>query len=83
MWARELALKAYNQISGVRDVTVWMVSRIGAPVNEPLVVSAQVGVKKGFSLKRISGEVRALIKQELDDMEHFCEALAKGQFGIC
>lgn len=82
VWARELALKAYAQIPGVRDVTVWMVSRIGAPVNEPLVVSAQVGVKKGFSLKPISGEVQALIKHELADMEHFCEALAKGQFGI-
>ncbi len=83
VWARELARKAYEQIPGVRDATVWMVSRIGAPVNEPLVVSAQVGVKKGFSLKRISGEVQELIKHELADMEHFCEALAKGQFRIC
>ncbi|MDR4458964.1 MAG: methionine adenosyltransferase [Nitrospirales bacterium] len=83
VWARETAKKVYAQIPGVRDATVWMVSRIGAPVNEPLVVSAQVGVKKGFSLKRISGEVQALINQELADMEHFCEALAKGQFGIC
>lgn len=83
VWARELAMRAHAQIPGVRDVTVWMVSRIGAPVNQPLVVSAQVGVKKGYSLKRISGEVQGLIKHELADMEHFCEALAKGQFGIC
>ncbi|WNM62253.1 methionine adenosyltransferase [Candidatus Nitrospira neomarina] len=82
VWARELALKAYEQIPGVRDATVWMVSRIGAPVNEPLVVSAQVGVKKGFSLKRISGEVQELIKHELADMESFCDNLAKGQFGV-
>ena len=83
VWARELARKAYEQIPGVRDATVWMVSRIGAPVNEPLVVSAQVGVKKGYSLKRISGEAQELIKHELADMEHFCEALATGQFRIC
>ena len=83
VWARELALKAYAQIPGVRDITVWMVSRIGAPVNQPLVVSAQVGVNKRYSLKRISGEVQELIRHELADMKSFCDALAKGQFGIC
>ena len=82
VWARELAVKAYLQIPGVRDATVWMVSRIGAPVNQPLVVSAQVGVKKGYSLKRISGEVQELIKYELAEMEGFCEGLAQGQFGV-
>ena len=51
VWARELAVRAHGQIPGIRDVTVWMVSRIGVPVNQPLVVSAQVGVKKGYSLK--------------------------------
>jgi S-adenosylmethionine synthetase len=80
--ARELAGRAYAQIPGVRDVTVWMVSRIGAPVNQPLVVSAQVGLKKGYSLKRISREIQELIRHELADMESFCEALAKGQFGV-
>lgn len=83
VWARELAMRAHAQIPGIRDVTVWVVSRIGTPVNQPFVVSAQVGLKKGYSLKRISREVQELIKHELADMEPFCEALAKGQFGIC
>ena len=82
VWARELALLAYAQIPGVRDITVWMVSRIGAPVNQPLVVSAQVGVNKRYSLKRISGEIQALIKHELAQMEGFCGTLAKGQFEV-
>ncbi len=71
-------MRHYAQIPGVRDITVWMVSRIGAPVNQPLVVSAQVGVKKGYSLKRISGEIQELFKHELADMEGFCVAWLKG-----
>jgi S-adenosylmethionine synthetase len=71
------------KIPGVRNVTVWMVSRIGQPINRPLVVSTQLSLKKGFSLKRITGDVEDLIKNELVDMENFCNALAKGQFGIC
>jgi S-adenosylmethionine synthetase len=80
--AHELALRTCAQIPGIRDITVWMVSTIGSPVNQPLVVSAQVGVNKGYSLKRISGEIQELFKHELGDMEGFCAGLAKGQFGI-
>ena len=81
--AHELAMRIHAEIGGVRSVTVWMVSRIGQSINRPLVVSTQLSLKKGYSLKRISGEVQDLIKNELVDMEKFCNALAKGQFGIC
>ena len=78
----ELAMMIHAKIAGIRDVTVWMASTIGQPVNRPLVVSAQVSVKKGYSLKRISGEIQELIKTELAGMEGFCEALATGKYGI-
>jgi S-adenosylmethionine synthetase len=81
--AHELAMRIHAEILGVRDITVWIVSTIGQPINCPLVVSAQVGLKKGYSLKRISGDVQDLIKHELVDMERFCNALATGKFGIC
>ena len=81
--ARELAMRIHAEIRGVRNATVWIVSTIGQPINRPLVVSAQLSLKKGFSLKRITGDVQDLIKNELVDMEGFCDALAKGQFGIC
>ena len=81
--AHELAMRIHAEIRGVRNVTVWMVSRIGQPINRPLVVSTQLSLKKGYSLKRITGDVQDLIKNELVDMERFCDALAKGQFGIC
>jgi S-adenosylmethionine synthetase len=82
VFARELAMRAYVQIPGVRDITVWMVSTIGAPVNQPVVVSAQVGVNKSYSLKRISGEIEDLIKHELADMQRCCDGLAQGKFAI-
>jgi S-adenosylmethionine synthetase len=81
--AHELATKIHARIAGIRNVTVWMASTIGQPVNRPLVVSAQVSLKKGYSLKRISGDVQDLIKNELAGMEGFCDALAKGHFGVC
>jgi S-adenosylmethionine synthetase len=81
--AHELAMRIHAEVRGVRDVTVWMVSRIGQPINRPLVVSAQVSLKKGYALKKISGDIQDLITHELADMEAFCNNLSKGQFGIC
>ena len=77
--AHELAMLIHAEIRGVRDVTVWIVSTIGQPINRPLVVSTQLSLKKGYSLKRISGDVQDLIKNELVDMERFCNALATGE----
>jgi S-adenosylmethionine synthetase len=81
--AHELAVRIHAEISGVRNVTVWMVSRIGQSINRPLVVSTQLSLKKGYSLKRITGDVQDLIKNELVDMERFCNTLATGKFRIC
>jgi S-adenosylmethionine synthetase len=81
--SHEMALKIHDQIRGVRDVTVWMTSMIGQPIHHPVMVSAQVGLKKGHSLKRIAKDVQALIKSELGGMETFCDALAKGRYRIC
>jgi S-adenosylmethionine synthetase len=80
--AHQLAMRIHADVRGVGAATVWMVSRIGQPINRPLVVSAQVGLKKGYSLKRVSGDVQDLIKNELAGMKDFCDALAQGQFGI-
>ena len=81
--AHEMARGIHSQIAGIHEVTVWIVSTIGKPVNQPHVVSVQVGMKKGYSLKRISNEVQDFIKQELAHMEIFCQALAKGVYRIC
>jgi S-adenosylmethionine synthetase len=81
--AHELAMRIHAEIRGVCNVTVWIVSTIGQPINRPLVVSTQLSLEKGYSLKRITGDVQDLIKNELVDMEGFCHTLAKGQFGVC
>ena len=81
--AHELARKIYAHVPGIREVTVWMTSTIGQPINRPLVVSAQVGLKRGYALKKISGDIQDLISHELADMKTFCSHLAKGEFAIC
>ncbi|MGD9851690.1 MAG: methionine adenosyltransferase [Nitrospirales bacterium] len=83
VFCHELARRVHANINGVRDVTIWMTSRIGQAIDHPLIISAQVGVKKGSSFKKVSGDVHELIEAELSNMKEFCDALANGQYGVC
>ena len=71
VFCHELARRVHANINGVRDITIWMTSQIGRPIDHPLVISAQVGVKKGSSFKKVSGDVHELIEAELSNMKEF------------
>jgi S-adenosylmethionine synthetase len=48
-----LAEQIYTQVSGVREVVVWLCSRIGDPVDRPQVVSVEVKLKAGTKLAEV------------------------------
>lgn len=83
VFCHELAQRVHAKVAGVRDATIWMTSRIGQTIDHPLIISAQVGVKKGYAFKKVSGNVHGLIEDELSNMKEFCDALANGQYGVC
>lgn len=75
-----LASRIYHEIEGIEEVYVWMVTKIGKPINNPM-VSVQVSLKKGAELDK--DKIKKVIEHELDDIEDFCMRLAKGKFSIC
>ncbi len=81
--AYELAMRIHAEVRGVRQVTVRIVSTIGQPVNSPKVISAQVGLQRGYTLKRVSSDIQDLLKTALSHMPEFCDALAQGTFRVC
>lgn len=81
--AHEMASQVYHQVQGLEEVTIWLVSTIGQRVNEPMVAAAQVALKKGMSLNRISSDIETIIQEHLDNIGTFCSALAKGEYPVC
>ena len=77
-----LAKKIHQKIEGIREIYVYMVSKIGKPVNEPEVVSVKIIPEKGIRLMDVSGKITELIEKELAEMPHFCDLLSKGKFSI-
>ena len=81
--SHKTAEKIYKNVEGIREVYVLLLSRIGTPVDRPLMASVQVLLEKGFKLSDISKQVKMILEKELSDIPFFCERLAAGTFNIC
>jgi S-adenosylmethionine synthetase len=49
-----LANRRFTQIAGLQEVTVWLCSRIGTPIDQPQVVSVQTYLQPGVSLADVT-----------------------------
>ena len=81
--AHKTAEKIYRQTTGIEEVYVLFLSRIGSPVNKPHMATVQVLPMKGVRLKDISPDVMKILEKELSEIAGFCEKLAKGTYPIC
>jgi S-adenosylmethionine synthetase len=81
--AHRLAEKIYKNIDGIREVYVVLLSRIGTPVDAPVMASAQVLLERGRKLDDITKEATLIIEREFRGIPRFCERLAEGKYPVC
>jgi len=81
--AHRLAEKIYRNVEGIEEVYVLLLSRIGTPISDPQMATAQVLMKKGFKLKDLSKEISLIIEKELSHISSFCDKLSEGKFPVC
>jgi S-adenosylmethionine synthetase len=79
----QIANRIHAEVTGVREVYVWLLSEIGRPVNEPKIASVQIIPKAGVTLKDVSSKVEDLVATELSSIRKFSDALAHGRFSVC
>jgi S-adenosylmethionine synthetase len=78
-----MADKIYADVSGVREVYVWLLSQIGQKINQPKITAAQLVLKPGTRIKDISKSVEEVLASELDNIGHFTRELAAGKIPVC
>ena len=81
--AHRIARRIYENVAGIREVYVLLLSQIGAPVDRPQMAAAQLIPEKGRRIAEIRKDVEAVFEQELADMESFCLALCRGEYPVC
>jgi S-adenosylmethionine synthetase len=81
--AHQMAREIYQSIEGVKEVYVLLLSRIGAPINQPQLATAQLLLEKGRRINEISKKVEAIFEREFANINNFCAALARGEYPVC
>ncbi len=80
--AHRMADEVYKEVSGIREVYIWLCSQIGQPIDQPLIASAQLVLRPNLPLSSVSDEVKAVIERELANIYEFTRHLAQGEFPV-
>jgi S-adenosylmethionine synthetase len=80
--SHEIAGRIYQEVEGIREVTVWLCSQIGKPIDRPLMAVAQVILAEGVGLEDVRRPVAEVIDRELAGIRHFTRRLAQGELAV-
>ena len=75
-----IARRVYEQVSGLREVYVKLLSQIGRPIDDPLVADVKVNLEPGVSLtadKR--SEIEAIVDEELSSITRLTDLILRGE----
>ncbi len=81
--AHHMARRIYEEVEGLKEVYVLLLSMIGTPIDKPQVASAQVLTDRKNRMRNISGKIKNIIEAELSDISGFCDRLSRGEYRIC
>jgi S-adenosylmethionine synthetase len=78
-----IAEKIHDRVPAASEVYVWLLSRIGQPINDPQIASVQMILDGSTTLKDVAAPVEEIVRAELNDIDKFCEELAYGKIPVC
>jgi len=79
----KIAQHVYEDVPEVEEVYIWLLSKIGSPIDQPAVAAAQVIMKGNNSLEKARREISEVLDYELEDIDKFCMELAQGKIQTC
>jgi S-adenosylmethionine synthetase len=81
--SHRIAEKLYNGIEGAREAYVYLVSRIGEPIDRPQMAAAQVVLQRGLTIGDVSRQAEEIIAREFSTIRKFCRELSEGRYPVC
>ncbi|MBI5893294.1 MAG: methionine adenosyltransferase [Deltaproteobacteria bacterium] len=81
--AHKMAKDIYENIEGVKEVYVWLLSEIGTRIDKPHLASAQIILKKGADKKNAGKKANDIIDAGLSNINKLCMEIAKGKYPVC
>ncbi len=82
IFTHQVAQKVFEEVPGIREVYIWMVSQIGKPIDQPI-TAAQMILHKGIRRSAVERRVREVVDRELAGLNVFTRDLAAGKYSVC
>jgi S-adenosylmethionine synthetase len=79
----KIANRICEEVSGLEEVYVWLLSVIGQPIDQPKIASVQLLLSEGTRLSEVSEQVKEITASELENIVEFSEKLAYGLIPVC
>lgn len=83
LFCHHLAGRIHAVVAGIEEVTVWMCSQIGRPLEEPWSIDVELTLSRGVALPDVSTAVEDFTRQELTTMPAFVQRVCRGEFRVC
>jgi S-adenosylmethionine synthetase len=81
--SHEIASRVHREVGGIREVTVWLCSQIGKPIDHPLIAEAQLILEPETLLEDVRDPVIGVIDRELEGIQSFTQRLTMGELSVC
>ncbi len=78
-----IAQKVCDQVNGIEEVYIWLLSKIGAPIDHPTVAAAQVVMNDDDNIGKTKHSINEVLDKELENIQEFCMELAEGKIAPC
>ena len=74
-----IANRCYEEVEGIREVYVRILSQIGKPINDPKVLSIQIIPKKGYTVDRLERRVREIAEEMIGNVTKLTDKVIRGE----
>jgi S-adenosylmethionine synthetase len=80
--AQQAARQIQENVAGVREAYVWLLSRIGEPIDRPVMANAHLVLMRGCDLEDVRLQAQELMDAALGGIDRLCDQLSKGAMTI-
>jgi S-adenosylmethionine synthetase len=74
----ETAHAVVEEVDGIRDLQVRLLSQIGRPIDEPHIADAQVITEEGVAVEDIEADVEAIVDEKLANVTDVTRSAIEG-----
>ncbi len=77
--SNKMAKNITDEVDGIKQVHIMLLSQIGKPIDQPKAASAQVIVEEGYSMESVNKDVEGIMDSWLEDIGKITQMMVKGK----